>query len=310
MKFGDKLTQLRKKQGLSQEELGEKLNVTRQTVSKWELSQSKPDTDKLLEICKLLEVDIKELTDDEVALENKPIVKKEKFDDIKPRKWLQIVLIVIALGIFVVLANKFITDVKERNKNRKNIFDIFDASSISKDAFNSTFEYNSGSRLGFLLTGLFDDIISSNQKNPDHLVTLIYGEYNTTDANEIRQIKYSIQSGDKFEVILDYDDNGFVNKITLELTEKDKSKIESFNRTFEIDAGTHYGVSTGSVLDDVIQNNNTNKDHLVMVVFGSTKTTDVTKIKNLKKKFDTWTKYEVSVEYDDAGYVNKLIIEK
>lgn len=40
MKFNEKLIQLRKKEGLSQEELGYKLNVTRQTVSKWELGQT------------------------------------------------------------------------------------------------------------------------------------------------------------------------------------------------------------------------------------------------------------------------------
>lgn len=37
MEFNEKLMKLRKQQGLSQEELGYKLNVTRQTVSKWEL---------------------------------------------------------------------------------------------------------------------------------------------------------------------------------------------------------------------------------------------------------------------------------
>ena len=47
MKFYEKLIILRKKDLLSQEELAEKLDVTRQTISKWELGQSKPDIDKL-----------------------------------------------------------------------------------------------------------------------------------------------------------------------------------------------------------------------------------------------------------------------
>ena len=69
MKFCDKLIQLRKRNGFSQEELGEKLNVTRQTVSKWELNQSKPDTDKLLEISKLFNVDFNLLLDDNKTIE-------------------------------------------------------------------------------------------------------------------------------------------------------------------------------------------------------------------------------------------------
>ena len=43
MTFGQKLQQLRKARGMSQEDLGERLSVTRQTVSKWELDQSTPD---------------------------------------------------------------------------------------------------------------------------------------------------------------------------------------------------------------------------------------------------------------------------
>lgn len=40
MKFNEKLIELRKKEGLSQEQLGNKVNVSRQTVSKWELGVS------------------------------------------------------------------------------------------------------------------------------------------------------------------------------------------------------------------------------------------------------------------------------
>ena len=50
MIFADKLITLRKKAGWSQEELAEKLNVTRQSVSKWEGAQSVPDIDKILQL--------------------------------------------------------------------------------------------------------------------------------------------------------------------------------------------------------------------------------------------------------------------
>ena len=54
----DKVIELRKKQGLSQEELGYKLNVTRQTVSKWELGSTTPEMDKLVEISKIFNVSV------------------------------------------------------------------------------------------------------------------------------------------------------------------------------------------------------------------------------------------------------------
>ena len=58
MKFEEKLIKLRKEKALSQEELGEKLNVTRQTISKWELGQSKPDMDKMKDMSNLFGVSL------------------------------------------------------------------------------------------------------------------------------------------------------------------------------------------------------------------------------------------------------------
>ncbi len=50
MFFGETLTTLRKSKGLSQEQLAEELNISRQTISKWELGQSTPDMDYLSKI--------------------------------------------------------------------------------------------------------------------------------------------------------------------------------------------------------------------------------------------------------------------
>ena len=62
MKFSEKLLNLRKEKGLSQEKLAKRLNVTRQTISKWELNQTVPDMNKLIELSKLFKVSLDELT--------------------------------------------------------------------------------------------------------------------------------------------------------------------------------------------------------------------------------------------------------
>lgn len=67
MIFADKLITLRKKAGLSQEELAEKLNVTRQSVSKWEGAQSVPDIDKILQLSCLFGVTTDYLLKDDAA---------------------------------------------------------------------------------------------------------------------------------------------------------------------------------------------------------------------------------------------------
>jgi len=62
MKFSEKLLNLRKEKGLSQEKLAKRLNVTRQTISKWELNQTVPDMNKLVKIAKLFKISLDELT--------------------------------------------------------------------------------------------------------------------------------------------------------------------------------------------------------------------------------------------------------
>ena len=65
MIFSEKLFELRKQKGLSQEELSFKLNVARQTISKWESGITTPDMENLIKISKLFEVSIDELVGNE-----------------------------------------------------------------------------------------------------------------------------------------------------------------------------------------------------------------------------------------------------
>ena len=71
MEFGNRLYELRKQKGLSQEELANRLDVTRQTVSKWELGDSTPDMDKLVALGELYEISL-----DELVLGKVPVTTK------------------------------------------------------------------------------------------------------------------------------------------------------------------------------------------------------------------------------------------
>ena len=65
--LGRKLYELRKKYGLSQEGLAERLGVSRQAVSKWECGESLPDTDNLITISKMYGVSLDELVGNTVT---------------------------------------------------------------------------------------------------------------------------------------------------------------------------------------------------------------------------------------------------
>ena len=60
MRFNENLLNLRKQKGWSQEELGYKLNVSRQTVSKWEAGQTTPELEKLELLAKIINISIDE----------------------------------------------------------------------------------------------------------------------------------------------------------------------------------------------------------------------------------------------------------
>lgn len=68
MEFGEKLQLLRRKSGWTQEELARKINVSRQAVSKWEISAVKPDIYNVLELSRLFGVSTDCLLKDELSL--------------------------------------------------------------------------------------------------------------------------------------------------------------------------------------------------------------------------------------------------
>lgn len=61
MKFGDNLYNLRKANKMSQEKLAEKMNVTRQSVSKWENGESYPEMEKIMKLCRIFHCKINDL---------------------------------------------------------------------------------------------------------------------------------------------------------------------------------------------------------------------------------------------------------
>lgn len=77
MKFEDKLIILRKNRKMSQEQLADELGVSRQAVSKWESGSSYPEMDKLIQIAKIFECTLDDLTNDEISVE-KINSKKDK----------------------------------------------------------------------------------------------------------------------------------------------------------------------------------------------------------------------------------------
>lgn len=248
MKFEDKLIKLRKKASLSQEALAEKLDVTRQTISKWELGQTKPDMEKLAQMAKLFNISVNELVSDDELTEEKSEthIKKENKGE---RKIVLYILIIILIASFVTLVYRVGSDVSNKyqrdKKNKENIIkdisnkisdgidnitnddektkeEIEEEKQDKIDDFNMYYENHSGSETKFSVSSLIDKAVTNNKKNKDHLIEFIFdGKSFGTEASSIKEIKksltdfkgYDIQY---YEVSLDYDKDGYINKITIE----------------------------------------------------------------------------------------------
>lgn len=70
MQFKDKLFLARKKSGLTQAELAEKLNISRQAISKWEMGTAVPDVANMLSLSKTFNISIDYLANEEIENEN------------------------------------------------------------------------------------------------------------------------------------------------------------------------------------------------------------------------------------------------
>ena len=66
MTIGEKITKIRKEQNLTQEQFAQLMDVSRQSVSKWELNTAYPDTEKLIKMCKLFNCSLDYLLKDEI----------------------------------------------------------------------------------------------------------------------------------------------------------------------------------------------------------------------------------------------------
>ena len=90
MKFGDNLKAIRKHHKMSQEKLAEKVNVSRQSVSKWENGEAYPEMHNILQLCKIFNCKINDLVHTEMSdfssLDEEIVMKVVKFNEKKQKQ--------------------------------------------------------------------------------------------------------------------------------------------------------------------------------------------------------------------------------
>lgn len=103
MNLADKILELRKKKGLSQEELAEVLNVSRQTISRWEVGTALPDAINLVQLSKVFEVSTDYLLNEEYNNDNDLPSVKENVKLERDKSDLKVSLILMTIGFILIL---------------------------------------------------------------------------------------------------------------------------------------------------------------------------------------------------------------
>ena len=136
MEIGNKIQELRKKKGISQEELAEKIGVARQTISKWELGETSPDLKQAKELSKIFKISLDELTNNdikEVLIEKTSNTEQLAGLILKLIKFFVIFIIVV----FILLITASIIFRNVRRKNSGRLMDV----SIQCELHNESYSY-------------------------------------------------------------------------------------------------------------------------------------------------------------------------
>ena len=242
MEFNQRLKYLRKKEKLTQEELAEKLNVSRQAVTKWESGQALPDISNLKEIANLFQITIDELLDTNV--------QKEKSCK-KPKNIIRIVLILvvfISVILIVCKINNYKTKLNNTN-NMNNVKDVVDKEDnqeesqflnqyiISDDEDTYTFEYDNGKLIFYKNLGLLLDESDENSLEGNTVVADVNKSSEFVETKIINTDK-KIKQIEKFYNYTNEDKNEYVEALyvlfedgTLGIIDTTDLKKENYNIT-------------------------------------------------------------------------------
>lgn len=152
MKLNDKIFEYRKINNWSQEELAEKIDVSRQTVSKWETGKAVPELDKLIVLSELFNITLDELVKDEIKIDcnedNKKIDEKANkiSEKLKNKKdFIKKIIIAIVISLVLMLGYEHFSDkinLYKRENDIKEVIAAYEENFTKSGCYYATEEYS------------------------------------------------------------------------------------------------------------------------------------------------------------------------
>lgn len=224
MNLKDNLKKIRKENNLSQEDLAEKLNVSRQSVSKWEQGIAYPEMDKVLQICKMFNLNIDEFLNQDI---NK--AEKNKQSKINVNKYIDDFLAFVTKTVKMFSSMKFKDILKCLIEQLFIIFVLFIISAILGSILTSVFEgifsflkgeaysvlYNIFSGIYYALYTVFAVIVLLHIFKIRYLDYYVIVDKEEVEETEVKEEKKTINKKEEKIIIRDPDHSGykFINGI-------------------------------------------------------------------------------------------------
>ena len=298
MRFNEKLVILRNNSGLLQEEIAEKLNVTKETVIEWEQGKILPEMDKMYEMSKLFNITVDSLINEDI---------EDKNDASANNRVIKTIVTIIWLGILVLVIHFEISLYKKTSVGTPGIFNQIEIVMNQFDslAFNCTLEQYTGTFSDIPVRKVLEKICKINKRNKKCIVVIFKGkEY--VDIDKIAAIQSNL-SGERYHISFEHDEEGYINKAIIDQIYSDKAKIE-INGYLAGYPGELHGRICELVLNQVIANNSYS-DKKITVLFDGITTDDATKIdsmiKQIKKQGGVYT---IRQTLDKEGYIKRITI--
>ena len=228
MSLGEKILKLRKKNGLSQEKLGELIGVTRQTISNWELNETTPSVEELKKISKELNISIDELLDNDIK--NVLVEKVSNTEALAGLilKVIKLSIIVLIAGLVIVFLLLILLKVNNKSKDTGRLIEESIYCKIYGEEHGYSIKYQE-------LTGL-----SVEEGGDTYFYDILdLGKYN--DAHQKFNVinDYVKKNGGTCEMVKDRDLNDIVD---MEIKEGSLSKTKA---TIIIKEKEDYNISYG-----------------------------------------------------------------
>ncbi len=188
--FGDKLLKYRKEKGLSQEELADKINVSRQSIHLWEAGKIVPDMPNIINLCNVLEITTDELTNG-LKIISKSKINKSKFIHI-----IKVILIIFLIIYLCISIRKSIILMGLNNK-------LLEYHNL--DSYSYTINYFEASTNSLLPKNMYTNSIYFKDKICKNIY-MDSNTYSTTIRNYKENEKYIFDENNKtYRKDLDYE---------------------------------------------------------------------------------------------------------